>query len=198
MKARYTLVLLSVFLVLGTAWAGPMDIELRTWRVTTENCTFSAESEFADRSPVYRLAWPADKPGEKGKVELAKGLLRQMLDSWMPPYVGAHAKQIAFSVYRLRGDGKLRLEFDVDGKPVSRHFESSQFRQGAWKDYAFDLGLKPGQALGGVRICFDGAARISNSFSPTRASSWTTSGLPRGRSSVPLLRRTPRGPCSGR
>ena len=153
------LVVSFAVLAFGGVCAAPPDLELRTWRVTTENCTFSAESEFADRSPVYRLAWPADKPGEKGKVEFSNfetGLLRRMLDSWMPPYVGAHAKQIAFSVYHIAGGGKLLLEFDVSGKHVFRHFESCQFVRGTWKDYAFDVNLKPGEALGGVRIRFNG------------------------------------------
>lgn len=134
----------------------PSGLDLRTWRVEAKNCTFAAESEFADRAPVYRLGWPADRPGEKGQVAFAKGELRQMLDSWTPPYVGAHAKQIAFSIYRLEGGGKLRLEFDVDGQPQSRHFESCYFKKDAWTDYAFGVNLKSGQALGGVRICFDG------------------------------------------
>ena len=36
----------------------PSDLDLRTWRVETKNCTFSAESEFADRAPVYRVYRP--------------------------------------------------------------------------------------------------------------------------------------------
>ena len=131
---------------------GETGLDLRTWRVKTENCAFSAESEFAGRSPVYRLVWS----DEKGKVELAKGFMRWMLDSWMPPYVASSARQISFSVYHIEGCGRLHLGYDVDGRPVTRHFESSQFKRGAWTDYAFDLGLKPGQALGGVRICCDG------------------------------------------
>ncbi|MGN0833315.1 MAG: hypothetical protein ACI4RD_06665 [Kiritimatiellia bacterium] len=145
----------------GGQGPGNVALAFRTWRAESVNCTVAGESEFAGRAPVYRLCYPADRPGEAGGVELAKTSLRQMLDSWLPPYVGADAAQVELAVYPLGSGGSFRLEYDVAGRKVAKRIELKALRQGVWTELAFDLELAPGQALEGVALRFDrGAAPV--------------------------------------
>ena len=138
--------------------AGNVALAWRTWRAEAVNCTVLGECEFAGRAPVYRVSYPADRPGEAGGVELAKPSFRQMLDSWLPPYVGAEAAQLALAIYPLGKGGGLRLEYVVNRQTISRRIDLQGLPVGVWTDLAFDLNLVPGQALEGVALRFDRGA----------------------------------------
>ena len=90
--------------------ADEVDLAMRSWRIQTKNATVVAEREFEGRSPVWRVDYVGDRDDAVGEVSLAAYSPRQMLDSWIPPYVLRDAEQVAFEIRLQVGTARVAFQ----------------------------------------------------------------------------------------
>ena len=146
------------------------DEALRTWRCEAKNVDIRLRPEWRGRPNALEIRYPADERTKKGSLDFACFSIREMLDAWIPPYVGMRAHEVRLSVWPIEvgkgSDPVLRYRFlpkwkSEEWRKTEHSGWLSALTAGMWNDLSFSLDPNREERLSDVSLLFEGSAKAA-------------------------------------
>ena len=144
--------------------------EMAKWRCDCRNVRVEAVGEVDGRKNVLRFAYPAKRGATGGSACVADFDLRQMLSSWIPPYVGTRARRVVCSLRAPVVDGAAKCMLRCRANPswYPEKWKSwatadvlGQAGNGGWTEVSVDCALDARERLADVCFVFEGTGGCS-------------------------------------
>lgn len=145
------------------------DVSLRQWRIKGQDLTWELKRTLAGRDYVVCLQYPAVGAAPSpagGTLYFNEYNLRNPLDAWIPPAVGAKAKTVTLAVrlQRLAGGASAELQLRQakclagDGFVKRFPLAAAHAATDAWWELAVPVNLVPHNRLCDLAVVVSGAA----------------------------------------
>ena len=151
--------------------------EMATWRCDCRNVRVESAGESGGKKNVLRFAYPAKQGATGGSAYVADFDLRQMLSSWIPPYVGTRARKVVCSLRASVVDGDVKCKLRCRANP-SWHQSKwktwttddllGQSGKDGWTEVSVDCALDAYERLADVCFVFEGTGGCSLDVSDMR------------------------------